>query len=127
MRTVEVTRPSFPDVAMNSVLDIAAGQRWQVVCGDEGHWRAGVYSPGETSATEVIELEQHDCPELFLLLSGRLTLVLREGGEIRELPLEPMRPVFVTAPHCGFCPDGPHTGTAFVVERDAFKTEYGQA
>jgi hypothetical protein len=69
-------------------------------------------------------LELHDCPELFLLLSGRLTLLLATDGAIRQLPLEPGRPVLVTAPHCGFCPDGPHTGTAFVVERDSFDTTY---
>ena len=32
--------------------------------------------------------------------------------------------VLVKAPHSGYCPDGPHTGVAFVVERDAFETEY---
>ena len=43
---------------------------------------------------------------------------------MREQPLEPGRPVLVASPHCGFCPDGPHTGVALVVERDAFTTEY---
>jgi hypothetical protein len=30
----------------------------------------------------------------------------------------------VTAPHNGFCPNGPHSGTALVIERDSFDTEY---
>jgi len=124
MRTVEVTSPSFPPVEPNVLLEPQADKRWQVLCGDSGHWRAGLYSPAETRADEVTELERHDCPELFLLLSGRLTLLVAEDGGVRELPLAPGRPTLVTAPHTGVCPDGPHTGTAFVVERDAFRTEY---
>lgn len=123
-RIVQTRPPSFPDAEPNGPLEHAAGQRWQVLCGDSGHWRAGIYSPAETSAREIKELEQHDCPELFLLLSGRLTLILAVGGEQRQLALEPGKPVLVDAPHSGFCPDGPHTGAAFVVERDSFDTEY---
>jgi hypothetical protein len=123
-RIVQTRPPSSPDAEPNAPLEPAADLRWQVLCGDSGHWRAGIYSPAETTAQEIRELEQHDCPELFLLLSGRLTLVLALGGETRELPLEPGKPVLVAAPHGGFCPDGPHTGAAFVVERDSFDTEY---
>ena len=43
---------------------------------------------------------------------------LAERGPVNE-------PVLVTAPHAGFCPDGPHSGRALVVERDAFDTKYG--
>jgi len=124
MRTVTVTSPSFPDAPTNAALAPAPGERWQVLCGDAEHWRVGLYSPPESSPDEIHELETHDCPELFLLLSGALTLVLFEGGEPRELPLEPGRPVLVTAPHNGFCPGGPHTGAALVVERDRFTTVY---
>jgi len=124
MRTVRVEPPSFPRAPADRLLDVADATRWQVLCGDAGHWRAGVFSPPETSASECTELEKHTCPELFLLLSGRLTLVLHVDGGIRELELQPGRPVLVEAPHAGFCPDGPHAGRAFVVERDAFATEY---
>lgn len=124
MRTVRVRPPSFPAVAPDTALAIQPGVVWQVLCGDDEHWRAGVYSPAAASADELPELERHDCPELFLLLSGRLTLLVHTGGGVRELPLEPGRPVLVEAPHAGFCPDGPHSGTAFVVERDRFTTEY---
>jgi hypothetical protein len=72
----------------------------------------------------VTELEKHDCPELFLLISGRVVLVVAEGARTREIELEPERPVLVRSPHTGYCPDGPHTGSAFVVERDSFDTEY---
>jgi hypothetical protein len=124
MRRVTTRPPSFPEATPNVALNPQPGLRWQVTCGDAGHWRTGIYSPGEASAAAVAELEWHDCPELFLLLSGRVSLLLADGAALRELPLEPGKPVLVTAPHCGFCPDGPHTGTAFVVERDSFDTEY---
>ena len=124
MRTVKVEPPSFPDAAANRPLAIKPGLRWQVMCGDAGHWRVGIYSPPETRAADCVELERHDCPEYFHLLSGRLTLLIKDGAQAREVPLEPGRPVLVTAPHAGFCPDGPHTGTALVVERDRLSTEY---
>lgn len=124
MRTVEVQAPSFPAVTPDRPLAIEPGKRWQVLCGDEGHWRIGVFSPPERCAADCRELERHTCPEYFHLLSGRLTLVLHGPDGVREQPLEPGRPVLVTSPHAGFCPDGPHTGAALVVERDLFATEY---
>ena len=124
MRLVEVQPPSFPEAPTERGLEIRPGVVWQVLAGDEGHWRVGVYSPRAARADECPELERHSCPELFHLLSGALTLLLFEPGGVRELPLEPGRPVLVTVPHSGFCPGGPHTGTALVVERDRFRTEY---
>ncbi len=124
MRTVHVQPPSFPDVQPNGPLDIEPARLWQVLCGDGEHWRAGVWSPAATSAADCPELERHSCPELFLLLEGSVTLLLHDGEGVRELPLEPGRPVLVTQPHSGFCPDGAHTGKAFVVERDVFSTHY---
>lgn len=125
MHTVHVTSPSFPQVAENSPLDVKPGHLFQVLCGDADHWRAGIYSPAATEAAACTEFEAHSCPELFLLLSGRLTLVLLDADERRTVELAPERPLLVTAPHAGFCPDGPHTGRALVVERDSFCTAYG--
>lgn len=123
-RRVQTRPPSFPVAPVNALLHGAAGQVWQVLCGDREHWRVGLYSPAGASAAACAELERHDCPELFLLLDGRLTLVLAGPGGVRELELVPGDPVLVTAPHNGFCPDGPHRGRALVVERDSFDTEY---
>ncbi|HEY3449433.1 MAG TPA: hypothetical protein VGK67_23970 [Myxococcales bacterium] len=123
-RKVEVKAPSFPEAAANQPLEVKPGVRWQVMGGDAGHWRVGVYSPPETRASDCAELERHDCPEYFHLLSGRMTLLIKDGPQVREVPLSPGRPVLVTAPHSGFCPDGPHGGVALVVERDLFSTEY---
>jgi hypothetical protein len=124
MRNVSTRPPSFPEVPADQPLPVQDGERWQVVCGDAGHWRAGGYSPPQSRADELDELERHDCPELFLLLSGHLTLVLSVGGKVTEVALQPGKPVLVVNPHNGYCPDGPHTGQALVIERDAFQTEY---
>lgn len=125
MKQVKTERPSFPAVEKNVPLGPFPPCRWQVVCGDDGHWRVGLYSPEFSSLDEISELEQHSCPELFWLVSGRIVLVLGNGGGgLKEVPLEQGRPVLVTAPHSAYCPDGPYTGLALVVERDEFVTEY---
>jgi hypothetical protein len=123
-RFAPTLRPSFPEVPLNAPLGPAERVRWWVVCGDEGHWRVGLYSPPEGCREDVKELERHDCPEFFLLLEGAMTLLVSDGGKLRDLPLEKEKPVLVTAPHSGYCPDGPYKGLALVVERDAFNTEY---
>ena len=126
MRTVHVQPPSFPEAPANRPLEVARDRLWQVLCGDAGHWRAGVFSPAATSAEGCAELERHTCPELFVLLAGRVCLVLLEGGGARRVvELTREAPLLVTAPHAGFCPEGPHAGRAFVVERDLFSTAYG--
>jgi hypothetical protein len=125
MRLVTTRPPSFPRVQPNEHLTPQPGQVWQVLCGDSGHWRVGLYSPAATRPEDCPELERHDCPELFLLLEGHLTLLIARDRQVVTLPLEPGKPVLVTAAHAGFCPDGPHAGRALVVERDEFETEYG--
>ncbi|HNZ02507.1 MAG TPA: hypothetical protein PLY68_05615 [Myxococcota bacterium] len=125
MRKVSTRRPSFPAVVFDSALAWPDGERWNVLCGDEGHWRCGVFSPPQSDVAQIDELEWHDCPELFLLLSGQVTLVLSDNaGGVRELSLEPGRPVLVSSPHSAYCPAGSHSGVCFVVERDEFETEY---
>ncbi len=124
MKIVETHPPSFPQATLNQLLTVQVQKRWQVLCGDNDHWRVGIYSPAETSLDEIHELERHDCPELFLLLQGEITLVLCTQGKLEKIPLKPLQPVLVTAPHNGFCPQGAHSGMAIVVERDRFVTEY---
>jgi hypothetical protein len=124
MREVFTTAPSFPNVVPNEALKLAAGERWQVACGDADHWRCGFYSPEVGSASEIKELEWHDCPEMFMLLSGRVSLLLADEQGERVLELEPLKPVLVSCRHAGFCPDGPHSGQCIVIERDTFRTEY---
>lgn len=126
MRLVHTLPPSFPEATPNALLSFSDDARWEVLCGDAGHWRLGYYRPEVSRADEVKELEWHDCPEAFILLQGRVTLLVDEGegAGVHELPLEPFRPALVTGRHAGFCPDGPFTGLCAVIERDAFRTEY---
>ncbi len=124
MRQVQTRSPSFPQKPFDQPLPWPEGVRWQVLCGDTDHWRVGMYSPPETKPDQLPELERHDCPEMFVLIRGNLTLLLSDGGTVRQLPLQLGVPVLVASPHAGFCPDGPHTGVALVVERDSFDTEY---
>jgi hypothetical protein len=127
VRKVTTRAPSFPDAPTQRPLQAVASQVWQVLCGDTGHWRVGLYSPSATSPDPAQELERHDCPELFVLLQGRLTLTVLEPDGVREIALSPGVPVLVSAPHAGYCPTGPHGGSALVVERDSFDTEYKTA
>jgi len=98
-RFVSTRPPSFPNVSPDAALVPVPQERWQVLCGDAGHWRAGAYSPPQYRADQVHELERHDCPELFLLVAGNVTLVLSDdAGGTRELALEPGKPVLVSTP-----------------------------
>lgn len=126
MKSKRETTPvgSFPAFALHRGLPVKSGKRWQVVCGDLRHWRVGYYSPRESRPDQVKELEKHTCLELFLLLSGKMTLLIDDGKGEREIPLQPGKPVMVKGWHSGYCPDGPHAGTALVVERDHFTTTY---
>ena len=124
MEKVEVRYPSFPEVHPNTLLDHKEETVWQVLCGDKDHWRTGIYSPKEAKLEEVQKLEQHTCPELFMLLEGQLNLVTCSNGKLEVLELEKYKPVLVTTWHNGFCPNGPFTGKALVVERDHFVTKY---
>jgi hypothetical protein len=124
MRRVEVMPPSFPEVSANEPLAEALDRLFLPFCGDPGHWRAGWYRPEATRADEISTLETHSCPELFLLLEGRASLVLGDAPGGRTLDLQRGRPVLVTAPHAAFCPDGPRRALLLVVERDRFETVY---
>lgn len=127
MRRIEVRSPSFPEARPNLPLPAEDERVWQALCGDPGRWRTGLYSPEKTGPGECEEFERHTCPELFTLLSGRIVLLVVTGGNVVSIELEPGKPVLVTDPHNGYCPDGPFTGRALVVERDAFTTEYRTA
>lgn len=124
LKKVSVLSPSFPEVSPNTLLKIHDKKLWQVICGDKGHWRTGFYSPDTDSSSSIHELERHSCSELFILLSGNITLIIEEDKKICTIELEPLKPVLVDTWHNGFCPNGKNTGVALVVERDEFITEY---
>jgi len=104
-------------------VSINAQKEWQVIFDEGTHWRIGIYRPKLRSAAEITELEQHTCPEAFLLLEGNLVMVSKnKEGSITETRLEPMQMVVFEEPHAGYSPDG--SGVAYVVENAKFETQY---
>ncbi len=104
-------------------ITINAQKEWEVIFNEGNHWRVGIYKPKYRSAAELTELEQHSCPESFLLLSGNLVMVSKNSeGSLTETKLQPMQLITFTEPHAGFSPDG--GGVAFVVENAIFETVY---
>ncbi len=104
-------------------VNINATKEWEVIFNEGAHWRIGIYRPKFRSAAEITELEQHTCPEAFLLLAGNLVMVSKnKEGFLTETRLEPMQMVVFTEPHAGYSPDG--SGVAYVVENASFETEY---
>ncbi|AFM11627.1 hypothetical protein [Turneriella parva] len=104
-------------------VNINATKEWEVIFNEGAHWRIGIYRPKLRSAAEITELEQHTCPEAFLLLEGNLVMVSKnKEGFLTETRLEPKQMVVFTEPHAGYSPDG--TGVAYVVENAIFETEY---
>ena len=102
---------------------ITANKEWEVIFNEGTNWRIGIYRPKYRSADEITELEQHNCPESFLLLQGELTMLYRDSaGVLQHKPLKPMELVTFTEPHAGFSPD--HSGIACVVENAKFSTIY---
>ncbi len=102
---------------------IHAQKEWEVIFNEGKNWRIGIYRPKYRGAAEIHELEQHTCPESFLLLEGELTMLYRQpDGSLAEKQLRPMELTTFTEPHAGFSPD--LSGVAFVVENAAFETSY---
>lgn len=108
------------DMKISSTL---TNTEWQVIFNEGQHWRIGVYRPRFTERAAITELEQHSCPESFLLLSGNLTMLYRtDSGELAEKQLVANELVTFTEPHAGFSPDA--SGVALVVENAKFETIY---
>ncbi len=125
MKVIRTKFPSFPKVKSDKLLGIKAKKRWQVLCGDRRHYRIGFYSPEYTKKSDIKILERHDCPEFFMLIKGRLSLlIIDEKGKEKVVNLKPLKPVFVEGWHNGFCPGGKFSGISIVVERDEFTTVY---
>lgn len=102
---------------------ITAQKEWEVIFNEGKSWRIGIYRPKYRTAAEIRELEQHTCPEAFLLLEGQLTMLYRQAdGSLAEKTLQPMELTTFTEPHAGFSPD--LSGVAFVVENALFETTY---
>ena len=102
---------------------VTAQKEWEVIFNEGRSWRIGIYRPKYRAASEIAELEQHTCPESFLLLQGELTMLYRQAdGSLAEKQLQPMELTTFTEPHAGYSSD--LSGVAFVVESAAFETTY---
>ncbi|HRP69689.1 MAG TPA: hypothetical protein PLY93_09175 [Turneriella sp.] len=98
-------------------------KEWDVLFTASNVWRVGVYRPRFRSRSEISELEEHTCPEAFLLIAGSVTLFYRkDDGSLAEKKLIPMELTIVTEPHAGFSPN--LDGVAFVIENAVFTTTY---
>ena len=98
---------------------INAVKEWEVLFNEGSNWRIGIYRPKYRSATEIAELEQHSCPEAFLLLQGNLTMIYKKtDGSLSVKQLQPMELTTFTEPHAGFSAD--LSGVALVVENARF-------
>lgn len=120
-----MVNPTFK-VPYNTPLTLKNKTLWQVICGEGANWRTGLYSPDIASAKEIKRLEKHSCSEFFILLSGKLNLLIENDAEagLKIIELEAFKPILINTWHSGFCPDGPYTGSALVVELGDFTTEY---
>ncbi|HSV98235.1 MAG TPA: hypothetical protein VLM75_15030 [Spirochaetota bacterium] len=71
---------------------------------------------------DVMELEKHSCPELFLCLGGRAGLVIYDGETEKTVEFEPGEELLVSDYHNGFLIE--QDAFFLVVERTAFTTDY---
>ncbi|HNE19504.1 MAG TPA: hypothetical protein PLF85_07285 [Turneriella sp.] len=105
------------------VAPIHATKEWEVIFNEGQHWRIGIYRPKYRARDEIAELEQHTCPEAFLLLKGELTMLYRDAsGALHEKQLSKGELVTFSEPHAGFSAN--LDGVAFVVENAKFETVY---
>ncbi len=99
------------------IIDANSRERWKVLFEDPGRWRIGLYRPEFKSLDEISYLEKHDRPELFLLLSGKIVLVVQNEGmdNVQEIELRKDKLYIVEEWHNGYRPGGCE-GIALVVE-----------
>ncbi len=101
--------------------------RWQIIFqqGQAKGYQIGLYAPELCSAKKITHLEIHSGPEIFLLLQGEVSLVIRDTNNDPQseeiILLQPGIPVLVFGYHNGF---SPNQGTALVVEEMALQTNF---
>lgn len=108
-------------------LPAKAHERWQVVFSEKSEgYRIGLYLPEFTKPEEIQQLEKHNYQEVFLLISGKMGLVIRDEHNNPQteqiVTLEPGRPVVVAGYHNGFSSDN---ALCYVFEADNIETEFG--
>ncbi len=106
-------------------ISLKRNKVWQVIFADKGSWQCGVFIPKYTDVSQINIVERHkNMPELFMLLEGKVSLLLvANDGKRKIVELKEGKILIVNEWHEGFRPNG-CMGKAFVVERDKFTTEY---
>lgn len=103
-------------------IAVKGDKRWRVVFKDSDRWLCGIYVPEFKSKKEITYLERHDGPEMFYLIDGKVTLVLKdEDGRERKVPLSKRKLVIVDEWHNAYRPGGAR-GIALVIEKIGNKT-----
>jgi len=97
---------------------------WNPVFKDDKRWLLGFYKPQAKSLKEIDYLEKHKYPELFLLIEGKIILVIKEKKDspIKKLALKKGEVVIINCWHNGYAlePDS----TALVIESSDNPTQY---
>lgn len=110
-------------------LENTAEERWRVIFeqAETPGYKIGLYRPEFRRTEEIDWLEQHEGPEIFLLLQGEVTLVLRNSqsdpASEELLPLEISKPVAVFGFHNAFADED---GLCYVVEATGMATRFSQ-
>ncbi len=104
-------------------VSLQGKKRWKVMFRDKNKWLSGLYSPEFTKDGEIKKFEKHSGPELFLLLEGKMTLVLLKSKGREEIPLKKDEAVIVDTWHNAYRPRG-CKGVALVVEKDNISTQW---
>lgn len=102
-------------------ISLQSKKRWKVIFRHKNNWLCGIYIPEFTDACEIQKFEKHNGPELFLLLQGKVTLVLLEGNKRRKVPLKKDEVVIVNTWHNAYRPKG-GKGVVLVIEKDNIST-----
>ncbi|RLF19176.1 MAG: hypothetical protein DRZ82_06655 [Thermoprotei archaeon] len=106
------------------IIPIKAKGRWHVVFREDEKWQCGIYVPENESLEDIKFLELHNAPELFILIKGKINLVLMdESGKVHEIPMEEGKLYIVQTWHNAYRPNGKE-GIALVIERPDISTEY---
>lgn len=99
-------------------------KRWNVAAKDNKKWLLGFYIPEFKSRDEIDYLELHKGAELFLLLQGEITLVIKEtaNSKLQEIKLKRNEPVIISCWHNGYNACNSKS-VALVIERDPNPTK----
>ena len=104
-------------------IDLYSNERWKVIFNDDMKWRVGIYVPENKSLEEISYLEAHNAPELFLLLKGKVNLVISEDLQsYKIISMEKYKIYIVNEWHNAFRIGD--EGIALVVERSDIATKY---